>query len=115
MHEYGIVCDLLSQVDENVRAHAGRRAVRVCLSVSGMVEAEERLLRVAFDTFKAGSTAGDAELVVEHAPSEVCCLDCGSQSSLAGGNDPGCPRCGSGATLPVHGEAIFLKSVEIEV
>lgn len=106
---------MLSEVDNNVRANAGLRAVRVCLSVSGMAPAEERMLLEAFDTFKTGSTASEAELQLEHAPCEVYCLDCGCQALLADPSEPHCGKCGSAATRPVHGEVIFLKSVEIEV
>ncbi len=115
MHEYGIVQDLLSQVDENVRANAGRRAVRVLLSVSGMAAGEERLLREAFDTYKAGTLANDADLVLQRAPVEAWCPDCGAATWLTGGQDECCPDCGSEAALPVHPQDIVLKSVEIEV
>jgi hydrogenase nickel incorporation protein HypA/HybF len=114
MHEYGIVRSVLSLVDENVRANDGRRAVRVLLSVSGLAAGEERLLREAFDTFKAGTLAGDADLVLEDAPVEVWCPDCGARARLAGGQDRRCPQCGSGAVLIAPGD-IVLKSVEIEV
>jgi len=115
MHEYGIVRSVLSVVDEQVHAHDGRRALRVLLGASGMTGAEERLLHQAFDAFKADTTARDAELVVERVPLEVCCVDCGAQASLADSHDRRCPRCGSDAALPIRGQDIFLKSVEIEV
>jgi Zn finger protein HypA/HybF involved in hydrogenase expression len=112
MHEYGIVTDLLSLVDEYVRAHAGRRATRVVLDVTGATGPEEHLLRDAFDVFKAGTSAGEAELVLERAPFEVCCLGCGRLAVPANGH---CPLCGSGTVLPAQAQGICLKSVEIEV
>lgn len=115
MHEYGIVRGLLSLVDENVRAHAGRRAVRVVLGLGGATAAEEHALRDAFEAFKAGTTASDAELVLEHAPLNVYCLDCTAMAFLPGGHGRRCPQCGSGAALPVDRQDIYLKSVEIEV
>jgi hydrogenase nickel incorporation protein HypA/HybF len=114
MHEYGIVRGLLSLIDDNVRANAGRRAVRVFLSVSGVAAGEERVLREAFDTFKAGTLACDADLVLEHAPLEAWCPDCGA-TWLTGGQDGCCPECGGDAALPVRPQDIYLKSVEIEV
>lgn len=115
MHEYGIVRGLLSLVDENVRAHAGRRAVRVVLGLGGATTAEEHTLRDAFEVFKAGTTASHAELVLEHAPDMVYCLDCAAVAVLPAGHGRRCPQCGSGAALPAGRQDICLKSVEIEV
>jgi Zn finger protein HypA/HybF involved in hydrogenase expression len=112
MHEYGMVRDLLAQVDQIVRVQAGRQAVRVVLGVTGATGPEEHLLRDAFDAFKVGTSAGQAELVLERAPFEVCCLDCGAVAMPAQGR---CSLCGSGTVLPASGQDIYLKSVEIEV
>jgi Zn finger protein HypA/HybF involved in hydrogenase expression len=112
VHEYGIVRGLLSLVDEQVRAHGGRRAVRVVLGVTGASGPEERLLRDAFEAFKTGTSADEAELVLERAPAEVCCLGCGRLAIAANGR---CPRCGSATVLPARAQDICLKSVEIEV
>lgn len=115
MHEYGVVESLLRQVDQNVRAHAGRRAVRVVLTVTGATAAEEGLLRDAFEIFKYGTAAGEAELVLERVPLKVHCLDCGILAVLDDGHGRDCPHCGSGATLPADRHDLCLKSVEIEV
>jgi hydrogenase nickel incorporation protein HypA/HybF len=115
MHEYGIVESLLSQVDKNVRAYAGQRAVRIVLAVTGATVAEEGLLREAFEQFKSGTTAGAAELVLERVPLKVYCLDCENWAFPADGHGLRCPRCGSGATLPADRHDVCLKSVEIEV
>ncbi|HEY5989399.1 MAG TPA: hydrogenase maturation nickel metallochaperone HypA [Streptosporangiaceae bacterium] len=115
MHEYGIVRNLLSAVDEHVRAQAGRRparAVRVVLSVTGVTGPDEHVLRDAFDAFKAGTSADQAELVLERAPLEICCLACGRLAIPANGR---CPLCGSDTILPAKVQDICLKSVEIEV
>jgi hydrogenase nickel incorporation protein HypA/HybF len=115
MHEYGIVESLLSQVDQNVHAQAGQRAVRIVLSVTGATAADERLLRDAFEQFKTGTTAGAAELVLERAPLKVYCLDCEAWAFPADGHGLHCPHCGSGTTLPADRQDVCLKSVEIEV
>jgi hydrogenase nickel incorporation protein HypA/HybF len=113
MHEYGIVHNLLSQVDDQVRGHDGKRAVRIVLAVDGG-HVDERFLREAFDMFKVETTAHDAELLVTHVPAEVWCPSCGASEKSASG-DSACPRCG-GASVPMtlHDE-LYLQSVEIEV
>jgi hydrogenase nickel incorporation protein HypA/HybF len=115
VHEHGIVQNLLSQVEENVRANAGRQAVRVWLSVGGMTAGEQHMLQEAFDTCKAGTLAHQAELVLHSAPTAAWCAECGAMTWLTAGQHQRCPACGSGTALPVHPQDIYLESVEIEV
>jgi hydrogenase nickel insertion protein HypA len=113
MHEYGIVQNLLSQVDEQVRGHKGKRAVRVVLAVDdGHVD--ERFLRDAFDMFKVETSAQDAELVVTQALTEVWCSNCGARATTARG-DSVCPLCGGAGVQMTSTDEIYLQSVEIEV
>ncbi len=112
MHEYGVVQDLLSQVDAQVREHQGRRAVRVVVVVDGG-HLDEGFLRDAFDAFKAETTAGGAELVVERRPVEAWCPECGARSLVAPA-DGACPRCGGAGMHTASGDEIYLQSVEIE-
>lgn len=113
MHEYGIVQDLLSHVDQHVRTHEGKRAVRVVLAIDGG-HVDEEFLRDAFDMFKVETTAHDAELVVTQAPTELWCPSCGARSTVAH-KDSACPRCGGAAVLMTSTDEIYLQSVEIEV
>lgn len=113
MHEYGIVQDLLAQVDQQVRGHQGTRAVRVVLSIDGR-HIDEKFLRGAFDMFKGESTASDAELVVTQSPAELWCPQC-EASSQAANEDPACARCGGAGVLMTSTDEIYLQSVEIEV
>jgi hydrogenase nickel incorporation protein HypA/HybF len=113
VHEYGIVQDLLSQVDRQVHGHHGKRAVRVVLAIDGG-HVEEQFLRDAFDMFKAQTTARDAQLVVTQAPVELWCPDCEVPTTVAH-KDDACPRCGGAGVLMTSTDEICLQSVEIEV
>lgn len=113
MHEYGIVENLLSQVDEQVRGHEGKRAVRIVLAVDGG-HVDERFLRDAFDMFKVATTARDAELVVAQAPVELWCPACGARTIAADGGSA-CPHCGGAGVRITPTDEIYLQSVEIEV
>jgi hydrogenase nickel incorporation protein HypA/HybF len=115
VHEYGFVQNLLAAVDECVRSNGGARAVRVVVDVGGMDGHEERHLRDAFETFKVGSSAGAAELVVRHAPAEVRCLDCGTLTPPSADHTFLCSDCGGRRARPLLGREILLTSVEIEV
>jgi hydrogenase nickel insertion protein HypA len=113
MHEYGIVRDLLTQVDQQVLEHHGKRAVQVVLAVDGG-HVDGGFLADAFDTFKRGTTAGEAELVIVEAPVDIWCPACGvrSNGTLSA---PDCPHCGGPAIRMRPSDEIYLQSVEIEV
>lgn len=113
MHEYGIVRELLGQVEQQVRAHAGKRAVRVVLAVDGG-HVEESFLRDAFDTFKVTTLAHGAELVVTQAPVELWCPGCG-ETATAGVGETACPLCGAPGIRLAPADEICLESIEIEV
>ena len=113
MHEYGIVQNLLSQVDEQVHGHQGKQAVRVVLAVDGG-HIDERFLRDAFDMFKAETTARNAELVVTQKPVVLWCPACGKLTAVSR-EEPGCPRCGGAGVQMTSSDEIYLQSVEIEV
>lgn len=113
MHEYGIVEDLLSQVDQQVRAHDGKRAVRVVVAFDGG-HVDEHFLREAFDLFKVETTARDAELLVTHAPIEMWCPSCEARSTAAP-KDSACVRCGGACVEMTSTDEMYLQSVEIEV
>ena len=113
MHEYGIIRDLLSQVDEQVRGHQARRALRVVLAVDGG-HVDTAFLKDAFDTFKGATTARDAELVVVQTPIEMWCSACGARSAVTQ-RDEACPHCGGPCVALSSTDEICLQSVEIEV
>jgi hydrogenase nickel incorporation protein HypA/HybF len=113
VHEYGIVQEMLARVDEQVRGHAGKRAVRVVVSVDGG-HVDEAFLRDAFDTFKADTTARDAELVVTTDHGELWCPACDTQTTAAHEHET-CPRCGGARVRMTSTDEIYLQSVEIEV
>ena len=113
MHEYSIVRSLLSQVDEQVRGHEGKRAVRVLVEVDGG-HVDQGFLRDAFDTFKVETTARAAELVITRRPTVMWCPDCEALTTAAC-DGPVCPRCGGAGVQMTSGDEIYLQSVEIEV
>lgn len=116
MHEFGIAEELVAEVDRSVAGHAGRRAGRVVVAV-GAGAAEEQSLRAAFEVAKVGTTASDAELVLEFTEREVLCLDCGAQTSLQppAGAGFSCPSCGSQSGLQTRAPEVVLKSVEVQL
>ena len=114
MHEYGIVQELLSEVDRGVRANAGKRATRVVVTVSaGGIE--EEILRGAFDLAKGHTSAEGAELAVQYAPLDVPCLGCGALVHLADPAESSCPACGSSLWQATGRSTVTLTSIEIEV
>lgn len=114
MHEHGLAEGLLSAVDANVAAHGAIRATRVVVSVGALGDIDEGLLRAAFESHKAGSTAERAELLLEYRPGHALCPGCGARHRVAARDNLVCPHCGT--DLLVSGEEgdLYLSSVEME-
>ncbi len=113
MHEFSIVQSLMSLIEEYVRENGAKSVTKVVVLVGALSGVEPHLLKMAFDTFKEGTVAEEAQLVIETEPLKVLCNDCGSESVKEELNAL-CPVCGSYNTQIVSGEELLLKSLEME-
>ncbi len=89
------------------------RITKVVLSVGVLSGVEPHLLELAFNTFKEGTIADGASLVIEVERLRVKCQECGKEGekeelSLF------CPFCGSLNTEITGGQDMVLKSLELE-
>ncbi len=113
MHEFSIVQSLLGLVEEHARENRAKGVIRVVVRVGVLSGVEPHLLEMAFDTFKEGTIARNAELVIEVERLRLRCEDCGRESEKEELNAL-CPHCGSLNTQVIGGEDMFLKSLELE-
>jgi hydrogenase nickel incorporation protein HypA/HybF len=65
MHEFSIVQSLLEVIEEEAKRHKAQKVLRVELLVGVLSGVEPHLLELAFNTFKEGTIAEEALLVVE--------------------------------------------------
>jgi hydrogenase nickel incorporation protein HypA/HybF len=110
MHELSIADGVLGVV----LAHAGdRRVTRVEMRVGHLRQAVPSALEFAWELVSQGTAAEGAELVLEHVPAAVRCLDCGAESEQDG-FPLCCGRCGGLAVDVVRGEELLVDALDVE-
>ncbi|MDA8261961.1 MAG: hydrogenase maturation nickel metallochaperone HypA [Actinomycetota bacterium] len=113
MHEFGIAEELAALVDRTLSENQGAKVLKVVVE-AGAGAIEEVSLRVAFEEASRGSPIDGAELVIEIAPREYHCFDCGTVFPEPEGRNAACPVCGGANTISAPNHDVVLKSVEIE-
>ncbi|MFN3598664.1 MAG: hydrogenase maturation nickel metallochaperone HypA [Aquificaceae bacterium] len=113
MHEFSIVQSLLELLEEQTRQYGAKRVTKVEISIGVLSGIEPHLLELAFDTFKEGTIAEKAELLVEVEKLRIWCEECGREYQKEELNLL-CPGCGSLNTHIRGGQELLLKSIELE-
>lgn len=113
MHELSVCQALIDQVEDVARQHHATRIMSIVVRVGPLAGIEDGLLLRAFSLAKAGTVAGDAELVVENSPVRVRCEQCGKETDVT----PTClvcGLCGAWRIQLISGDELLLASVELE-
>ncbi len=113
MHEFGIVDELLGQIEACCRENGGGRvtSVRVALRKGSGYEPDH--LTFAFDLQKVGTLAAGAVLAVESAPGTARCVGCG-HTHPAEDLPERCPRCQAGPVVWAAGPPLAVKELVID-
>ena len=114
MHEFSIVQSLLALIEDYVRKNNAKAVTRVVVSIGVLSGVEPHLLEMAFNTFKEGTVAEKAQLVMEIEKLKLRCRNCGKEAEKEEVNMV-CPHCNSLNTEVTTGQDMFLKSLELEV
>ncbi|MCE8471606.1 hydrogenase maturation nickel metallochaperone HypA, partial [Rhodovulum sulfidophilum] len=73
---------------------------------------EKPALEFAFDVVMRGSPAEGARLEMIDLPGRAMCYDCAEEVEIENRLDP-CPRCGGGKLMPVAGDEMRIKDMEV--
>ncbi|HIP42910.1 MAG TPA: hydrogenase maturation nickel metallochaperone HypA [Aquifex aeolicus] len=114
MHEFSIVQSLLALIEDYVKENNAKAVTKVVVSIGALSGIEPHLLEMAFNTFKEGTVAEKAQLVMEIEKLKLRCRDCGKEGEKEELNML-CPYCNSLNTEVIAGQDMFLKSLELEV
>ncbi|ADC89674.1 hydrogenase nickel insertion protein HypA [Thermocrinis albus DSM 14484] len=114
MHEMSIVQNLLQLVEMYAEREGAKDVRRIEVVVGVLSGVEPHLLRIAFDTFKEGTVAQNAQLDLVVEKLRLWCNSCNTQVEKEE-LDMICPLCGSVDTRVVGGDELLLKSIEMEV
>ncbi|WP_145106856.1 hydrogenase maturation nickel metallochaperone HypA [Cereibacter sediminicola] len=113
MHEMSICEGIRGIVEDQARAH-GFASVRVLrLEIGRFAGVEPAALTFAFDVVMRGGPAEGARLEITHLPGRAMCYDCAEEVEIADRFDP-CPRCGGGKLMPISGDEMRIKDMEVQ-
>lgn len=112
MHEMALAEGIRQIVEDQARAH-GFTAVRsLRLEIGRFAGVEKPALAFCFDVVMRGGPAEGATLEMIDLPGRAMCYDCMAEVELEDRLDP-CPRCGGGRLLPVAGDEMRVKDMEV--
>jgi hydrogenase nickel incorporation protein HypA/HybF len=114
MHELSIIASLFETLEEKAREHHALKITRVRIKVGRLAGVVPEFLKTAFDSYKEGTIAADAELEIEPTPVRVRCRKCAVETA----KDDfifACPACDSTDIELDAGLELLLDSVELEI
>lgn len=112
MHEYSIVQNLISRVEEEARRHDAATVHRVRVRIGELSGVENDLLLSAWRIAREHSTCASAELTIIPVPIEWICSGCHQEIPV--GEVLRCPDCQLPARLAC-GDEIHLDEIDLEV
>jgi hydrogenase nickel incorporation protein HypA/HybF len=112
MHEASLVASLLRLVDELVLQNGGGSVAQVRVEIGPLAGVEPILFREAFERLRTGTSAVEAELLVDAVGLTCRCRDC-QLEYITDALRFDCPTC-SGKNVDVTaGDAVVLHSVTL--
>jgi len=113
MHEYSLVRNLLSQVDEIIASHGGGTLRVVRVQIGPLAGIEPTLIRSVWEQLRCEAGHGACTLELEEVPLVAHCRDCDLDFRPVRFRFH-CPHCGSTRTDVVTGDAILLDSIVLD-
>jgi len=114
MHELSVVANLFEILEEKLEEQNGKKVVCIQLQVGLLSGVVPELLKTAFDIYKKGTFAEEAEMDITEVPCKLEFQDCGTTMT----KDDYifiCDKCGSPKTKTLEGTEMILEKMEIEI
>jgi len=113
VHEYSLVQNLVSRVEQEARRRQALAIHRLSIRVGELSGVDPELLKTAYDTFRAGTICERAELTLTRVAASWSCPACAKP--IARGAVLRCPACDAPARLDEGSDALTLDGIEMEV
>lgn len=112
MHEMSLCEGIREIIVAQAAAHSAKAVRVVRLEIGRFAGVEKPALEFAFDVVMRGSPAEGAKLEMIDLPGKAMCYDCMKEVEIDDRLDP-CPDCGGGKLMPVSGDEMRIKDLEI--
>ena len=114
MHELSIVASLFDILNEKAEEQKAKKVTKVKLKVGMLSGVVPELLESAFEIYKKGTIASEAELEIEETVVKAKCQNCGAEFSPEDFTMI-CPVCYSWKIKILSGEELLLERMELEL
>jgi hydrogenase nickel incorporation protein HypA/HybF len=111
MHEIGISAELAKIVLKEAEKNSLSKVTRVSICFGELVQIVPDIFRFAFTETVRNTIAEDSEIDIEIERVKMKCRICGREFPV-NGNDFRCCDCNSSELDFVHGNEVFVKSME---
>ena len=113
MHEYSLVENLVTRVEQEARRRQALAIHRLSVRIGELSGVDPELFRTAYETFRAGTICADAPLTLTRVAASWSCPRC--KSPIARGAVLRCAACDVPAQLDEGSDALTLDGIEMEV
>jgi hydrogenase nickel incorporation protein HypA/HybF len=113
MHEVGIAGELIKIVLNEAEKGGLSKVIRVNVCFGELVQIVPDIFRFAFTETTKGSLAENSEVEIEIKKIEMKCRKCGNEFRVSENNFT-CSNCNSSELDFIHGNEVFVKSIEGE-
>lgn len=114
MHELGLTQGILDIAIEHADKNNAARILQVNVKIGRMMAVVDDSMQFFFTYLSNDTIANGAELVIDHLPIAIECLDCGAKNEVDEFEVHTCPKCGGLAVKLVSGKEFYVDSIEVE-
>ena len=114
MHELSLIAGLFEILEEKARQHQAAKVLAVKLLVGRLSGAVPELLVTAFDMYKKGTLAEEAELETVPVPLKVRCRSCDAEFEVEDFVFL-CASCGGPDLDILQGTELYVEKIDLEV
>lgn len=112
MHEMSLCEGIREVIEDQARVHAITTVKAIRLEIGRFAGVEKPALAFAFDVVMRGSVAEGARLEMIDLPGVALCYDCVREVEIDNRLSP-CPECGGARLMPVAGDEMRIKDMEV--
>lgn len=112
MHEMSLCEGIRQVIEDQAKAHEIKAVKRVRVEIGRFSGVEKPALEFAFDVVMRGSVAEGAALEMIDLPGRAMCYDCMKEVEIDDRLAP-CPDCSGGKLMPVSGDEMRIKDLEV--
>ena len=113
MHEFSIVSNLFSIIEDLITEHDLKKVSKVTLEIGKMRQVVPVAMKMAFDAISEGTPVEGATLEMNFVPITMECRACNHKFQVEE-NVYLCPQCQSPQLELVEGQELIIKNIEGE-